>query len=62
MRFMGLARREITSGEVFIRDRHAVPTQVLATMVDLEAVESALLGLMNSDGDRTSAALLDDLG
>ena len=45
-----------------IRDRHAVPTQVLATMVDLEAVESALLGLMNSDGYRTSAVLPDDIG
>lgn len=32
-----------------IRDRDAVRTQVLATMADLDAVESALLSLMNSD-------------
>jgi ATP-dependent Clp protease ATP-binding subunit ClpA len=37
-----------------IRDRHAIPTQVLAGMMDLNAVESALLDLMNSDGYRTS--------
>jgi ATP-dependent Clp protease ATP-binding subunit ClpC len=36
-----------------IRDRDAVPTQVLATMADLDAVESALLSLMNSDGYQT---------
>ena len=35
-----------------IRDRHAIPTQVLAGMMDLNAVESALLGLMNSEGYR----------
>ena len=31
-----------------IRDRAAVPTQVLARLVDLDAVESALLELMDS--------------
>jgi ATP-dependent Clp protease ATP-binding subunit ClpC len=36
-----------------IRDRDAVPTQVLATMADLADVESALRDLMNSDGYRT---------
>jgi ATP-dependent Clp protease ATP-binding subunit ClpA len=36
-----------------IRDRHAVPTQVLATMADLDDVESALLSLLNSDGYKT---------
>jgi ATP-dependent Clp protease ATP-binding subunit ClpA len=46
-----------------IRDRDAVPTQVLATMADLDDVESALLALMNSDGYRTGAggtAAIDD--
>jgi ATP-dependent Clp protease ATP-binding subunit ClpA len=38
-----------------IRDRHAIPTQVLAAMMDLNAVESALLDLMNSEGYRTGA-------
>jgi hypothetical protein len=37
-----------------IRDRDAVPTQVLATMADLDDVESALLGLLNSDGYKTA--------
>ena len=37
-----------------IRDRDAVPTQVLATIADLDAIESALLSLMNSDGYRTA--------
>jgi ATP-dependent Clp protease ATP-binding subunit ClpA len=36
-----------------IHDRAAVPTQVLARMVDLDAVESALLELMASEGYRT---------
>jgi ATP-dependent Clp protease ATP-binding subunit ClpA len=36
-----------------IHDRAAVPTQVLAGMVNLDAAESALLELMNSDGYRT---------
>jgi len=36
-----------------IRDRNAVPTQVLAGMMNLTAVESALLELMNSDSYRT---------
>jgi Clp amino terminal domain, pathogenicity island component len=36
-----------------IRDRAAVPTQVLGGMVNLDAAESALLELMNSDGYRT---------
>jgi ATP-dependent Clp protease ATP-binding subunit ClpC len=55
------AAREMSHGYVgvehlflaIIRDRHAVPTQVLATMADLDDVESALLGLMNSNGYKT---------
>jgi ATP-dependent Clp protease ATP-binding subunit ClpA len=38
-----------------IRDRHAIPTQVLAGMMDLNAVESALLDLMNSTGYRSTS-------
>lgn len=36
-----------------IRDRHAIPTQVLARTVDLDAMEAALLDLMSSDGYNT---------
>ena len=36
-----------------IRDRDAVPTQVLATIVNLDDVEAALLDVLNSDGYRT---------
>lgn len=39
-----------------LHDRAAVPTQVLAGMINLDAVESALLGLMNSDGYKTGTA------
>ncbi len=39
-----------------IRDRAAVPTQVLAGMINLDAAGSALLELMNSDGYKASAA------
>jgi ATP-dependent Clp protease ATP-binding subunit ClpA len=39
-----------------LHDRCAVPTQVLGEMVDLDAVESALLALMDSDGYKTSSA------
>lgn len=38
-----------------IRDRAAVPTQVLARMVDLAAVEAALLDLMNSESYNTTS-------
>lgn len=38
-----------------LHDRRAVPTQVLGEMVDLDAVESALLALMDSDGYKTSS-------
>jgi len=41
-----------------IRDRHAVPTQILATIADPDAVESALLGLMNSDGYKTGTTTI----
>jgi ATP-dependent Clp protease ATP-binding subunit ClpA len=33
-----------------LRDPQAVPTQVLGELVDPAAVESALVGLMNSEG------------
>jgi len=36
-----------------IRDRQAVPAQVLATMADLDTVESALLAVLHSDGYKT---------
>jgi len=36
-----------------LHDRRAVPTQVLGAMVDLDAVESALLTLMNSGSYKT---------
>jgi ATP-dependent Clp protease ATP-binding subunit ClpA len=37
-----------------IRDRDAVPAQVLARLVDLDAVEAALLDLMNSESYNTA--------
>jgi len=36
-----------------IRDRHAIPTQLLASMINLDAAESALLALMRSDSYNT---------
>jgi ATP-dependent Clp protease ATP-binding subunit ClpA len=39
-----------------IHDRDAVPTQVLARMVDLDAVESALLDVMNSEAYNAGSA------
>jgi ATP-dependent Clp protease ATP-binding subunit ClpC len=33
-----------------LHDKHAVPTQVLGQMIDLDAVEAALIALMNSHG------------
>ena len=39
-----------------IRDRWAVPTQVLSTMADLDDVESALVALLNSDSYKTGTS------
>ena len=52
----GMSHRHVGVEHLFLamlHDRHAVPTQVLGQMVDLDAVESALLALMNSDGYNT---------
>jgi ATP-dependent Clp protease ATP-binding subunit ClpA len=55
----GMSHRHVGVEHLFlaiIHDRHAVPTQVLGAMVDLDAVESALVSLMNSDGYRNGTA------
>lgn len=41
-----------------IHDRYAVPTQVLGEMVDLDAVEEALMAVLNSAGYKRSTAEL----
>jgi len=41
-----------------IHDKDAVPTQVLGEMVDLDAVEKALMAVMNSAGYKRGTAEL----